>query len=359
MAKKEKKIARSRAKEEDARIFAERLESWGAVHGRKGLPWSSDNPYVVWVSELMLQQTTVSQARDYFLRWMERFPTVEVLAAASEQEVLAAWAGLGYYGRARALLAGARLVVEKGGFPKSATELKELLPGVGRSTAGAIASFCYGENSPILDGNVRRVLSRCFGDFEGTPAEAEREAWATAESCMSNALDKALYSQSVMDLGAIVCLPTGARCSACPMSGLCSSEGRPKAPQRKARAKKREEFRSWLLIERNGDILSRRLASEGRGVWKGLLVFPEAHEIPEARTGEIVYSGKAELSHVSIRHETRRAEVPTSFVAPRGFDFIPAELFAESGVPKPVASTLEKFFEFKKKEVVAIAAGRC
>ena len=210
--------------------FALRLIDWQRAHGRHDLPWQqSRDPYRVWLSEIMLQQTQVSAVIPYYQRFLARFPDVLALAAAAPDEVLALWSGLGYYARARNLHRAARVVVEHHGgvFPASSEGLAAL-PGIGRSTAAAIAAFCFGERAPILDGNVKRVLCRHFG-VEGFPGEraVESRLWALAEALLPvDAVD--VYIQALMDLGATLCTRGRPGCQACPLGSTCVArrEGR-------------------------------------------------------------------------------------------------------------------------------------
>jgi A/G-specific adenine glycosylase len=212
--------------------FAGRVVRWQQTHGRSGLPWQgSRDPYRVWLSEIMLQQTQVSVVLDYFARFLARFPDVVALAAASQDEVMSLWSGMGYYSRARNLHRCAQEVVASHGgrFPATAAELATL-PGIGRSTAAAIASFCFGERVAILDGNVKRVLTRVLG-FEHDLAVAanERDLWARAQDLLPAvgcAEDMPRYTQGVMDLGATLCLPRNPQCLLCPVSGCAPRAGR-------------------------------------------------------------------------------------------------------------------------------------
>src|SRR5688500_17504040 len=177
--------------------FASALIAWQAVHGRQGLPWQGTrDPYRIWLSEVMLQQTQVATVIPYYRRFLAKYPTAAALAAASEEEVLTLWAGLGYYARGRNLHAAAQLIAARG-FPNSSKTISEL-PGIGRSTAAAIAAFAFGERAAILDGNVKRVLSRRFG------VQEEAELWKLAERLLPRN-DIEAYTQALMDLGATVC----------------------------------------------------------------------------------------------------------------------------------------------------------
>lgn len=198
------------------------LLAWYAQHARV-LPWRGNcNPYAIWVSEVMLQQTRVETVIPYFERWMRRFPTLAALAQASQQEVLAAWEGLGYYSRARNLHRAAQIVVQQlgGELPRDLQALSRL-PGVGRYTAGAIASLAFGVDAPALDGNIRRVLARVFNLTEPARSPAgERRLWELAAQHLpaGRAGD---YNQALMDLGATICTPRLPNCPACPVSRSC------------------------------------------------------------------------------------------------------------------------------------------
>jgi A/G-specific adenine glycosylase len=249
---------------------------WQRRHGRRGLPWqASTDPYRVWLSEVMLQQTQVSAVIPYYQRFLERFPTVAVLAAASEDEVLRLWSGLGYYARGRNLHAAAK-VIARTGFPKTAAGIAEL-PGVGRSTAAAIAAFAFGERAAILDGNVKRVLARHAG-IPGYPGDrkVESELWTLAESLLPK---KAIetYTQAVMDLGATVCTRAKPRCGACPVTRTCVARSQgltDKLPAPRPRKVVPAKRTTWLVLRHNGQVLLERRPSPG--IWGGLWSFPEA-----------------------------------------------------------------------------------
>ncbi len=261
--------------------FADRLIAWHRSHGRHDLPWQGTrDPYRVWLSEIMLQQTQVDTVMPYYRRFLARFPDVASLAAAPADDVLALWSGLGYYARARNLhKAAQRVMSDFGGvFPQRAAEL-ETLPGVGRSTAAAIACFCFDERVPILDGNVKRVLCRHFG-IEGFPGErkVEQALWALAETLLPER-DIALYPQAQMDLGATLCTRGKPLCLHCPVSESCVArrESRqaelPAARPRKAVPRRSAE---WLLLEAEGAVLMEQRPASG--IWGGLYSLPELVE---------------------------------------------------------------------------------
>ena len=208
----------------DMSRFAARLLEW-YEQNRRNLPWRGQrNPYAIWVSEIMLQQTRVEAVIPYFTQWMQRFPTVEALAASSEREVLNLWEGLGYYARARNLRKAARVVARQygGALPGDMKALRAL-PGVGRYTAGAIASIAFGLDEPALDGNIRRVLVRVFNVSEpANSAAGQRILWKLAETHLpkGRAGD---YNQAMMDLGATICIPSNPRCPICPVRSMCQA----------------------------------------------------------------------------------------------------------------------------------------
>jgi A/G-specific adenine glycosylase len=266
----------------EPRDFTAALLEWFDMHGRKNLPWQQNpTPYRVWVSEVMLQQTQVSTVIPYFERFMARFPSVEPLAAAVEDEVLHLWTGLGYYARARNLRACAQVLVTRHGaeFPTD-IDAVTALPGIGRSTAGAILALSRGQRHPILDGNVKRVLARVFG-IAGDPSSAGVLAtlWVRAEACTPDARISA-YTQAIMDLGATVCTRARPACTLCPMSPICvaAREGRQaELPGRKQR-RERKAREATLLIAETGSPGSRAILLERRpapGIWGGLWSPPQ------------------------------------------------------------------------------------
>lgn len=262
--------------------FSERVIVWQRDHGRHGLPWQGTrDPYRVWLSEIMLQQTQVTTVLEYYPRFLERFADVAALAAAPEGEVMALWAGLGYYSRARNLHRCAQEVVSRfgGQFPPNA-ELLQTLPGIGRSTAAAIASFCYGERAAILDGNVKRVLTRYLGIADDMSVLAnERSLWLRAEGLLPVKQlreNMPIYTQGLMDLGATVCTLRRPVCLLCPLSADCKAthEGEPERYPVKTRRLKRTQLELWLLqaIDERGRLwLALRPAP---GIWAGLHCMP-------------------------------------------------------------------------------------
>lgn len=260
--------------------FARRMVDWQRDRGRQHLPWQhTRDPYRVWLSEIMLQQTQVSTVLSYYPRFLERFADVQALAAAAEDEVLGLWSGLGYYSRARNLHRCARQVVERfgGRFPTSSGDL-ESLPGIGRSTAAAIAAFCFHERVSILDGNVRRVLSRVLGyGADLAVARHERELWQLAQALVpEQAADMPAYTQSLMDLGSALCLPRRVQCEVCPVKGLCAAHAQGQALSYPVRRRKlqRSSMSLWLLWAQGPQGQVWLMKRPSRGIWAGLFSLP-------------------------------------------------------------------------------------
>lgn len=258
--------------------FAQRVLTWFDRHGRHDLPWQRPaTPYRVWVSEVMLQQTQVATVIPYFQRFMARFPDIEALAASDIDDVLHLWAGLGYYARARNLHRAAGVIVaEYGGDFPSDFEAVHGLPGVGRSTAGAILSLACGQRHPILDGNVKRVLTRYAAEpgWPGTTAVANR-LWALSDRLMPDARCGD-YNQALMDLGATLCTRTRPACDRCPVAAGCAAlaAGNPtRYPHSKPKRERPQRHTYLLLLERNGELLLERRPPHG--IWGGLWSLPE------------------------------------------------------------------------------------
>jgi len=307
--------------------FAARIVAWQKQHGRRALPWQNTrDPYRVWLSEIMLQQTQVATVLAYYERFTDRFADVRALAAADLGEVLAAWSGLGYYSRARNLHRCAQVVAaEHGGeFPTTSAALAEL-PGIGRSTAAAIAAFCFGERVAILDGNVKRVLARVLA-FDGDLAEAraERELWAAATALLP-VREIGPYTQGVMDLGATICATRSPHCLLCPVRDVCAAaragtqERYPVKSRRLARGR-RESV--WLELRwRDAVWLVERPAS---GVWAGLWSLPEIESIDALAattsdwpgSGELLESFVHVLTHFDWHLQPARWTFPAPLSAP-------------------------------------------
>lgn len=255
-----------------------RVIQWQKQHGRHGLPWQNTrDPYAIWVSEIMLQQTQVSAVIGYYQRFMQRFPDIATLAASGQEEVMQLWSGLGYYSRARNLHAAAKKIMQEhnGRFPEAIDAVLEL-PGIGRSTAAAVTVFAFGQRRAILDGNVKRVLARFFGieGWPGLPA-IEKQMWHMAENLLPHR-DMEAYIQGLMDLGATLCVRSKPRCMQCPVQDDCIAlkEGRVDSlptPKLRKPLPQRETV-MLLLLSGNEVLLEKRPPT---GIWGGLWSFPE------------------------------------------------------------------------------------
>lgn len=337
--------------------LAQGLVAWQRKHGRHDLPWqNTTDPYRVWLSELMLQQTQVKTVLGYYDRFLERFPDVHALAAASQDDVFALWSGLGYYARARMMHACAQQVVcEHGGvFPQTSAELVKL-PGIGPSTAAAIASFCFAERVAIFDGNVKRVLARYLAfdeDLSGTAANKRLHTLAQ-QAVPDLAQDMPSYTQGIMDLGATVCGPRQPKCLLCPLADRClgKAHGAPAELPKLTRKIKRSAQAWVLLMVRHPDgrfWLSRRPKT---GIWAGLHAFvmqpsDEARE-PAAAMCEALPTIKHVLTHRDFYLTPWRvffgdAVFAESWAVQQGDGgWYSLEQALAMGLPKPVREQLE------------------
>lgn len=338
--------------------FAQTVVAWQKQHGRHDLPWqNTQDPYAVWLSEIMLQQTQVTTVRDYFTRFMQRFPTVADLAAAPLDDVLGLWSGLGYYSRARNMHKAAQAVMalHGGSFPRTAEAL-QTLPGIGRSTAAAVASLCFGESIAILDGNVKRVLTRFLGFKEDLAfSRHERELWTLAQSMLPDrqvASTMPRYTQGVMDLGATVCTPKQPRCGQCPLARQCVAAAE-QAPQNypvKTRKLKRSAESWWLLLARTdkGDVLLEQRPHTG--VWAGLYALPMYtslaglyEAIPEDMQGRL--QEQAVFKHVLTHKDLHLHPVVLNLPAQRRLGpgkWVGRDVWPTLGLPAPVRKLLTR-----------------
>ena len=339
--------------------FARRVVEWQQRHGRHDLPWQgSRDAYRIWLSEIMLQQTQVATVIPYYARFVARFPTVAAIAAAAEDDVLALWSGLGYYARARNLHRAARQVMEAhaGVFPTDFESLARL-PGVGRSTAGAIAAFAAGERRAILDGNVRRVISRHAG-IEGDPATAAVAArlWHEAERRLPDAGIEG-YTQGMMDLGAGVCLARNPQCLLCPVSADCVARveeriGELPTPRRRTTPRRRR-IAMLVVISRGEVLLEKR---PGAGIWGGLWSLPEAEpgerpEVALARDWGLEATGVEALepfehafTHFTLEVAPWRMQVgkASRLAEGKAATWVAFDDLAGAALPSPVRKLLKK-----------------
>ena len=338
--------------------IADQLVAWQRQHGRHALPWQNTRePYRVWLSELMLQQTQVKTVLGYYERFLVRFPDVHTLAAAPEDDVLAVWSGLGYYARARMMHACAKAVVAdfSGEFPVRAQDLVAL-PGIGPSTAAAIASFCHGERVAIFDGNVKRVLARVLDFSEDLSAsQATKRLHALAQLALPvRQADMPAYTQGIMDLGATVCLPKQANCLVCPLADRCEARRLGKQAQLPVATRKlkrsAEAWTLWLAQSPDGRLwLARRPST---GIWAGLYAFEmaksedaqpiaDAHETPAAAFKHVLTHKDLYLTPVHVRFETQQAAERWATQRAEG-RWLGVEQALALGLPKPVRTLLEE-----------------
>lgn len=337
--------------------FARRLVQWQRQHGRHDLPWQVRDPYRVWLSEIMLQQTQVAVVLDYFSRFLARFPTVQALAAAPLDAVLSAWSGLGYYQRARHLHRCAQMVVEHhaGTFPQTARELATL-PGIGASTAAAIAAFCFDERAAILDGNVQRVLCRTHGIDDPVPAAATtRRLQALADRLLPKAVHMPAYTQGLMDLGATVCKPRQPSCLLCPFEADCRGRlgGDPQRlpVRRPARAVRPRRSTVMLWLRHADDGRTWLEQRPPQGVWPGLWSLPQFDTVEQAvvhaaRLGRV----RAQCALPGFRHVFTHFELsvqpvlitldPAPHAAEQAGRWLGPEQIAQLGMPAPVRKLL-------------------
>ena len=346
--------------------FAPRLIAWQRQHGRHGLPWQhTRDPYRVWLSEVMLQQTQVSTVLTYFDRFLHRFPDVQSLADAPADAVMSLWAGLGYYSRARNLHRCAQVVVQDHGgvFPSTAAQL-QTLPGIGASTAAAIAAFCHGERVSIVDGNVRRVLARLLAfDQDLAQVASQRQLWALAQGLLPpfpTPADMSAYTQGLMDLGATVCRRSQPLCERCPVQALCqahASSAVTQFPVKSSRVKRRSE--SWWLLmlqspspARGGmDFwLERRPAP---GIWAGLFCPPVLGSEAELQQRLPAEAWQAAQHLPAVAHSLTHRELrlhPVVVCVDRSLvaellapgEWVTAEELATLGLPTPVRSLYQQ-----------------
>ncbi len=339
--------------------FADHVVRWQKSHGRHDLPWQSTrDPYRVWLSEIMLQQTQVATVLAYYDRFLARFPDVCSLAQASLDEVLGLWSGLGYYSRARNLHRCARQVVDQhdARFPGSAAAL-QALPGIGRSTAAAIAAFCHCERVAILDGNVKRVLSRVLGfGADLSVTGNERSLWERAEELLpGRGHEESMphYTQGLMDLGANICTRNRPDCAHCPVRELCVAHrhGEPRNYPVKTRKLKRSSESLWLLWARNSDGAVWLVRRPMHGVWAGLYCLPVFDSLESLLASVPARSPKGTAVLPVLRHALTHkdlflhpvcAALPHNVAVDGAGDWFSAAQWSALGLPAPVRSLLEQ-----------------
>ncbi len=346
--------------------FAQRLVQWQLKQGRHHLPWqNTQDPYRVWLSEIMLQQTQVSTVVAYFERFTARLPTVEHLAQASEEEVMALWAGLGYYARARHLHACAKTVVNQwhGQFPKDSTSLQSL-PGIGPSTAAAIAAFCYNERVSILDGNVKRVLARYFAvEADVTQSAGIKQLWSLANDCLPSVAQvkrqpkiMVSYTQGLMDLGATLCTRRQPNCSRCPLRQHCQAHHKGLTAtlpiKRRTVARPKREIHLLWATHAQKVLLQQR---PDKGIWGRLWCLPLFDEVDALKAALEGWVGTKtavtrmasmghDLTHFQLTLTPWRVILPAEVPAPRLAaplgTWVEADLLETKGLPRPIETLL-------------------
>jgi A/G-specific adenine glycosylase len=343
--------------------FSLNLLRWYDADARN-LPWrviggARAEPYRVWLSEIMLQQTTVAAVRPYFERFIARWPTVEALAAAEDAELMAAWAGLGYYARARNLLSCARRITNQHGgvFPRTEAELRQL-PGIGRYTAAAIAAIAFERRAVVVDGNVERVVSRLFAVEQPLPA-AKGELYRLTDEItpQQRAGD---FAQAMMDLGATLCTPRAPRCAACPVSGECRAFriGRPEGYPRKAarKVKPQRQGRAYWL-EHEGEVLLVR--RPGKGLLGGMLALPTGSwsEVLEedGAPASARWSDAGAVNHV-FTHFALTLRLACATPEERGPEGVwwPVDRLAEAGLPTVFAKAAQRAIEWRRQAAFSV-----
>jgi len=297
----------------DAGHFRSDLLNWYAVH-RRDLPWRrSSDPYAIWISEIMLQQTRVAAVIPYYEKFLRRFPDYQALAEAPEVDLLAHWAGLGYYYRARNMQKAAQAMRDNGSFPASHEHIR-LLSGVGDYTAAAVASIGFNLPHAVLDGNVFRVLSRVYNDATNIASGAGRKHFSALADKLLDREQPGSFNQAMMELGATVCLPRNPQCLVCPVSSLCAARQhgtQNSLPVKAARQKSVTEERMLFWIEREGELLVWQRAAGSR-LMPGFWELPEPMQLPDAVVSRKLGSFRHGITFHDYRFEVWEAEAPAA-----------------------------------------------
>ncbi|MBW8330135.1 MAG: A/G-specific adenine glycosylase [Thiobacillus sp.] len=337
--------------------FSSRIIHWQQRHGRHTLPWQTTrDPYRIWLSEIMLQQTQVATVIPYFERFVARFPDLTALAAAHEDAVLALWSGLGYYSRARNLHAAACTIADNQGgkFPATADAIAQL-PGVGRSTAAAIAALAYGQRCAILDGNVKRVLAR-HGGIAGWPGDKKVESalWQLAESRLPHGAIEA-YTQGMMDLGALVCTRSQPACTGCPVNVDCIAYTQQRTTELPAPRPKKmlpeKQVQMLLLLDRGELMLEKRPV---QGIWGGMWSLPElaldADPASHCRDhfGHVALTQQAmpqlthSFTHFKLHIHPVQLQLAPRLATPAGQIWLPLSSALDAALPAPIRTLVKQ-----------------
>ncbi|MFZ0594221.1 MAG: A/G-specific adenine glycosylase [Bryobacteraceae bacterium] len=330
--------------------FRERLLDWYA-RAKRDLPWRRNrDPYAVWISEIMLQQTRVAATIPYYEGFLTRFPDFGSLAASAEADLLAQWSGLGYYYRARNMQKAARRMVEAGAFPSTYETIRQL-PGVGDYTAAAIASISFSLPHAVVDGNVLRVLSRMENDATDIGSAAGKKRFATIAGRLLDRAQPGEYNQALMELGATICLPRNPQCLVCPISEFCEARARGThndLPVRRKARKNEAEHRTLYWIEQNGYVLAwQRSAKET--LMPGFWELPEPEQLPSAVLREKVGAFRHTITFHDYRFTVHQAEVPENLGVCRWIEQAAAARL-------PVSSIFRKAWQLVKNKEKALTA---
>ncbi|HET8547445.1 MAG TPA: A/G-specific adenine glycosylase [Bryobacteraceae bacterium] len=323
----------------DPERFRRQLLRWYARY-RRTLPWrETRDPYHIWVSEIMLQQTRVAAVIPYYTRFLERFPTIAALAAAPEQDVLAAWAGLGYYSRARNLHRAARQMA--GAFPQNYDVIR-CAPGIGDYTAAAIASIAFGYPHAAVDGNVIRVIARLTAETGDTSAAATRQRICRTAATLLDANDPGTFNQAMMELGATICVPRDPQCLVCPAAGLCAarrSGQQNEIPRKPARAESRHCARTLYLVTNGEALLLWRRPPEARKL-AGFWDIPESTQLREAVPGPVLGAFRHSITNTAFLFTVVSASIGSK---PKEFQWVPIASLREL----PVTTVARKALRFR------------
>ncbi|MDG2060745.1 MAG: A/G-specific adenine glycosylase [SAR86 cluster bacterium] len=339
--------------------FSSSLINWHKKNGRKDLPWQKNRtPYTVWISEIMLQQTQVSTASPYFIRFIKRFPNLKTLSESNEDEILKYWSGLGYYSRAKNIHKSANIIIQEfdGNFPNSLEKL-EYLPGIGKSTAGAILALGFNKIAPILDANVRRVISR-YQAIEGDLLNSKnnKKLWQLAEKLLPTK-DISIYTQAIMDLGATICSIKEPECTLCPINKKCIANNNNlinSIPKKKERKLKPIKKVYWLIVNnKKGEYLLKK--RPGEGIWPGLWSFLEFNSFEETKniSKEMFnleiksYLKKKPIKHTFSHYNLEAIPIniclaPYRTKLPKELIWLGAKNINSIGLPSPIKKTIVK-----------------
>jgi A/G-specific adenine glycosylase len=331
-------------------LFRERLLAWYA-RGKRDLPWRrTRDPYAVWISEIMLQQTRVAAAIPYYERFLARFPDFSSLAASPESDLLGHWSGLGYYYRARNLQKAARTMVEAGAFPSTYESIRQL-PGVGDYTAAAITSISFDLPHAVVDGNVLRVLSRVENDATDIGSAAGKKRFTALANLLLDREQPGEYNQALMELGATVCLPRNPQCLVCSLSEFCRARAggtQNDLPVRRKPRKNEVEHRTLYWIEQNGRVLAWQRPAKAT-LMPGFWELPEPEHLPSAKPGEKLGAFRHAITFHDYRFSVHRVQAPENLA---GCQWIEYGVLAGM----PVSSIFRKAWQLVKNKEEALAA---